>query len=145
MEEQNDTIKIRGFQLLNDKGIIPVRSTSKSSGYDIHSAEDLVIYPGDVLLLNTGITAYMLDDEELQIRSRSGLALNFIFVLNAPGTIDADYYPREIKVMLCNGSDEHYVIHKGDRIAQAVFAKFLKADDDQADGVRAGGFGHTGK
>jgi dUTP pyrophosphatase len=138
----------RGFRILEGfaHAKIPQRATKKSAGYDISAAKFALVEPGETVLVETGLTAYMQDDEELQIRPRSGLALKYgITVLNSPGTIDADYEGQHIKVMLYNTSDHYFTVNPGDRIAQAVFAKFLITDDDQpADQERTGGFGHTG-
>ena len=86
---------------------------------------------------------------EGQVRPRSGLALKHgIGMLNAPGTIDADYRG-EIGIILFNFSDKPFIIRRGDRIAQMVFAKLEKAEFQQVDQLSDttrgdGGFGHTG-
>lgn len=143
-------MKERGFEILegyDENATMPQRATSKSAGYDLYSAEDVVIRPGQRVLVETGLTAFMQDDEELQIRPRSGLAFKQgLTVLNSPGTVDADYYPQHVKVLLYNTSDQYIQIHVGDRIAQGIFAKFLTTDnDDPLSNYREGGFGHTGK
>jgi dUTP pyrophosphatase len=84
------------------------------------------------------------------VRPRSGLALKFgVTVLNSPGTIDSDYRG-EIGVILINLSNEEFIIHDGDRIAQLIINKFVKAEWNEVEGLNAtdrgaGGFGHTGK
>lgn len=140
---------VRGFHVLptfKDIVVLPKRSTAKSAGYDLQSTSDYVIKPGQRALVSTGVTAYMLQDEELQIRPRSGLALKKgISLVNSPGTIDSDYYPNEIGVIIINHSDDEFIIKAGDRIAQAVFGKYLLADGDSYNGrERIGGYGHTG-
>jgi dUTP pyrophosphatase len=131
---------------------IPQRKTLRSAGYDIAAAfvnpyERRVISPGGIDLIPTGLTVYdMEDDDELQIRSRSGLAWkNGIIVANSPGTIDADYEGQHIQVLLHNVSDTDFVVTCGMRIAQGVFSKvhftLLDCPDEV---VRRGGFGHTG-
>ena len=125
---------------------LPQRGTSKSSGYDIRALENVFIPANSWKLVSTGLTAYMLDDEELQIRPRSGLALKEgISVLNSPGTIDSDYYGKHIGVILNNNSTESFKVKAGDKIAQAIFSKYLIVDNDEpVNSVRAGGFGSTG-
>lgn len=125
---------------------LPQRETDGSAGYDLQSRIDATIKPGERKLIPTGLTAFMLPDEEIQVRPRSGLALKKgITVLNSPGTGDSDYYPNEIGVILINHSDEDFIIEKGDRIAQGVFGKVLFTDhDDPRNKTRKGGFGHTG-
>jgi dUTP pyrophosphatase len=142
--------RVRGFEIVDgclDLAYLPQRQTARSAGYDIHAylKESIIIEPGGRDIIRTGVTAYMQDDEELQIRPRSGLAFkNGIHLANF-GTIDADYYPHEIMVLLKNESNKPFTIHHGMRIAQGVFAKFLKADDDRpASDERTGGLGHTG-
>jgi dUTP pyrophosphatase len=138
----------RGFEILagyEKKATMPVRQTAKSAGYDLSSAETVEIRPNEVVLVPTGLTAYMQNDEFLDIRIRSGTALKRGLILaNGGGVVDADYYGNHIQVMLRNVSDKLVIIEKGERIAQAIFKKYLKVDDDNATGERKGGFGHTG-
>jgi dUTP pyrophosphatase len=144
--------RLRGFEVLPEfmQGDIqiPQRGTSLSAGYDLAAFIDQPwrILPGSRTLIPTGLTAYMQDDEEVQIRTRSGLAFkNGLVVLNSPGTIDADYYGKHIHVLLFNSSIHEFLVNPGDRIAQAIFSKYLKTDDDTpARLIRNGGFGHTG-
>lgn len=153
-------VRTRGFEILEEfkqvadeiassmglEDLIPQRGTHKSAGYDLRSIEEVVVHPNQVKIVGTGLTAYMQDDEELQVRPRSGSAKIGITVINAPGTIDSDYYGHHIGVMIWNTSDKDFSIKKGDRIAQGVFSKYLTADDDRpASFHRTGGFGSTGK
>ena len=133
------------------KGInLPRRSTARSAGYDIESAEDVVIPPGSVVRVPTGLKAFMQEDEFLSIHIRSGISFRHILSLvNDTGIIDADYYNNpdnegHIVIAIINHSDEPVSIRKGDRIAQGIFMKYLTTYDDQASGERAGGFGSTG-
>lgn len=125
----------------------PVRATKFSAGYDLKSAIDVIIYPRQTVVVSTGVTVEMNDNDVVDIRSKSGLAAKHsIFVLNSPGTIDADYYPNEIQVILCNAGVEPYHIHPGDKIAQALFTTYNVTDDDEVSEVeRTGGLGSTGK
>jgi dUTP pyrophosphatase len=117
---------------------------------DLRSAESLTLKPGARALVPTGIAIALPEKTEAQVRPRSGLAVKHgITVLNAPGTIDWDYRG-EIKVPLINLGTEDFVITRGDRIAQMVFAKVevvalevaASLDDTERS---AGGFGSSGK
>ena len=108
-----------------------------------------MIGPGQWKLIPTGIAVAIPDGSEGQVRPRSGLALKHgIGMLNAPGTIDADYRG-EIGVILFNFSDALFTVRRGGRIAQLIFAPVLKAEFRAAETLTetargAGGFGHTG-
>jgi len=134
-------------------------ATKDSAGFDLLAAETTLLPPGGVYLMRTGlfIEDYRCREAtyfgfkikpELQIRSRSGLALRHgVVVLNSPGTVDADY-EGEIQVILKNtSSTNEYLIQRGDRIAQAVcnlilqIPQFLKINPLSR---RDGGFGSTG-
>lgn len=129
---------------------LPNYATSGSAGMDLRSAENLTLKPGTRALVATGIAIALPEQYEAQVRPRSGLAVKHgITVLNAPGTIDADYRG-EIKVPLINLSTEDFVIARGDRIAQMVVAPVTTAElvevetlDETSRG--AGGFGSSGK
>ena len=151
-----DIMRRRGFEVVSfykDKGIeLPRRKTLKSAGYDLAAAEDKTIEPGQMEVIDTGLKAYMMDDEYLGIHIRSSLAFKkHLNLVNAQGIIDADYYGNEnneghIMVGLVNFGKEAVQITKGMRIAQAIFYKFLTTDDDLTeDAVRQGGFGSTGE
>lgn len=129
-----------------DGAIMPVRGTKKSAGYDLCSNEDIVVRAGHRCLVHTGLSVELGDNEYLAIVPRSGLALKKgITVLNTPGTIDADYYPGEIGVILYNTSDEDYEVKWGDRIAQAILKDYkVMTEDNVLDKEREGGFGSTG-
>lgn len=150
--------RTRGFEILPDfkskitdleknlkLSFIPQRGTAKSAGYDIRAIEDTTIYPGEVVLIPTGLTAYMQDDEELQLRCRSGLSLKGLTLGNGVGTIDSDYYGKHIQFIYANRGHDDIIIHAGDKIGQGVFSKYLITDDDAPVQVeRTGGFGSTG-
>lgn len=126
--------------------LLPRRSTEGSSGYDFRAAETVTINPGELKFIETGITAYMNQNEELQLRARSGLSSKYkLLIMNGVGTIDSDYYGNPIKFMYYNLGDEPFTINCGDRIGQGIFCQYLKTDDDQpVKTERTGGFGHTG-
>ncbi len=130
---------------------LPGYATQLSAGMDLLAAVDaeVVLAPGERRLIPSGIAIALPAGIEAQVRPRSGLALKHgITVLNAPGTIDADYRG-EVGVILINLGQEPFTIRRGDRIAQLVIAahaqarwRVVEALDDSARG--AGGFGSTG-
>ena len=111
--------------------------------------EDLVLGPGEIKLVPTGISVHIPHGYEAQIRPRSGLALKHgITMVNTPGTIDSDYRG-VISLILTNLGREPYVIKRGVRLAQMVIHEITRAEievvDSLEDTVRSeGGFGHTG-
>lgn len=110
--------------------LTPRRASVHSAGFDLasSSADRIVIKAGERALVPTGIAIALSYGFEAQVRPRSGLALkNGVTVLNAPGTIDADYRG-EIKVILINHGDQDFVIDFGMRIAQLVIAKVEMAE-----------------
>lgn len=139
--------RTRGFIQLRPDVELPTRATEKSAGYDFRASEEVFIRPNQMVAVPTGITAYMLEDEFLDLRIRSGLANKYQLTLqNDAGVIDADYEKtgKEIKVMIRNEGPKVCRIMAGDRIAQGIFQKYLKADDDNVTTERVGGFGSTG-
>lgn len=126
--------------------------TKGSSGCDVCAAveTDVVLQPGGRALVPTGFCFEIPQGYEVQVRSRSGLAVKHgVFVLNSPGTIDSDYRG-EVKVILANTGSAPFTIKRGDRIAQLVVAP-VASDVDFAESENisetrrgAGGFGHTG-
>lgn len=140
--------RTRGFEKLHEEATLPKRGTSFAAGYDLHAfiTQPIEIKPGESAAIPIGVTAYMMDDEFLFITPRSGLALKQgITVLNSPGLIDSDFTGHEIGVILYNTTKLVKTIFPNDRIAQAVFQKYLLADQDEHGGTRNGGFGSTGK
>jgi dUTP pyrophosphatase len=129
---------------------LPAYATTGAAGMDLRSAENLTIKPGARALVATGIAIALPEKTEAQVRPRSGLAVKHgITVLNAPGTIDWDYRG-EIKVPLINLGDVDFVIARGDRIAQMVFARVEVVTLDEVttldETVRGdGGFGSSGR
>lgn len=129
---------------------LPSYATSGSAGMDLRSAESLTLKAGAQALVATGLAIALPENFEAQVRPRSGLAVKHgVTVLNAPGTIDADYRG-EIKVPLINHGNEDFVINRGDRIAQMVVAPVTMAElvevESLDETVRgSGGFGSSGK
>jgi len=128
---------------------LPTRQTPQSAGLDLHANISVTILKGERTLVPTGIKVALPFGYEAQVRPRSGLALKHgITVLNAPGTIDADYRG-EVGVLLINHGAQDFVIQRGDRIAQLVIAKVEMIDfqeaDELPDTLRGdGGYGSTG-
>ena len=168
----SDTVD--SFQLyitrLHKDATIPSYAHRSDAGMDVYAASDAVLHPGDTKLIPTGIAIAMPEGYEAQIRPRSGISLRTMLrIPNSPGTIDAGYRD-EICIIMNNASQissdsnpEHlltldermnrqgsYLIRKGDRIAQMVFAKVSRAQISEVhtlDGIgidRQGGFGSTG-
>jgi len=131
---------------------LPVWQTAGAAGADLVAAvgQPLELRPGERALVPTGIAIALPEGWEAQVRPRSGLAVRQgITVLNAPGTIDADYRG-EIQVALVHLGNEPFVIARGERIAQLVLAPVVRAEwtvvPDLAGTVRgSGGFGSTGR
>ena len=131
---------------------LPRYMTAQSSGMDICAAldDELVLAPGCISLVPTGFAMALPNGFEAQIRPRSGLAVKHgISIINAPGTIDADYRG-EVKIALINLGQEPVTLKRGDRIAQMVIQQVCQArinvvkqldDTDRS----VGGFGHTGR
>ena len=131
---------------------IPSYKTEGASGMDLMAFinEPIKLKPKSSCLVPTGLSVAFLDDYEIQIRPRSGLAAkNNISILNTPGTIDSDYRG-EIKIILFNHGDKEFIINNKDRIAQMILTPVHKMSleevDSLPDSVRGkGGFGSTGK
>ncbi len=133
------------------KHALPSYETEASAGLDVRANIDapIELKPLERTLVKTGLFMEIPVGYECQVRPRSGLALKKgISVLNAPGTIDADYRG-EVGVILINLSNESFIIEDGERIAQLVFAKVEQAAWEEAVELSntdrgAGGFGSTG-
>lgn len=131
---------------------LPSYETIASAGMDLRAdlERSITLKPMERKLIPTGLSIELPAGYEAQVRPRSGLALkNGITLLNAPGTIDADYRG-DIGVILANLSTEDFTIQPGDRIAQMVIAKYEQIQWEQVDDLSvtergAGGFGSTGK
>jgi dUTP pyrophosphatase len=141
----------REIRCQGDPSLEPVYQSAGASGADLKAflPEPLTIKPGDRALISTGLAIEIPEGLEAQIRPRSGLAARSgVTVLNAPGTVDADYRG-EIKVILVNLGHEDFVIRPGDRIAQIVFAPVVRVRFAFGNNVAAtargeDGFGSTG-
>ncbi|KRM29168.1 dUTP diphosphatase [Schleiferilactobacillus harbinensis] len=126
-------------------GPMPKRATAYSAGYDIAAAKTVVIKPGKIALIPTGIKVKLGHYEYLELVSRSSLPRKRQLVMpNSIGIIDSDYYPNEIMGQFWNISQAPVIINAGYRIMQGIFRSYLLTDDDMATGARSGGFGSTG-
>ena len=143
------TMDIRIINTSNNP--LPAYETVHAAGMDLRAftTEDIVMNPLERKLVKTGLFVELPEGYEAQVRPRSGLAIKHgITVLNAPGTIDADYRG-EVAVILINLSTTPFVIRNGDRIAQMVVSKHEHADWSAVTQLSetsrgSGGFGHTG-
>ncbi len=144
------TVTVR--RLPHGEGLpLPAYATPDSAGMDLLAAvgEPITLAPGERRLVPTGLAIALPTGFEAQVRPRSGLALKQgVTVLNAPGTVDADYRG-EVGVILINHGQAAFTIQRGDRIAQLVVAPVVQAGwteaETLADSQRgSGGFGSTG-
>jgi dUTP pyrophosphatase len=139
------------FKRLSPQARTPEKMSTHAAGYDLSAdlQTEIVLSPGNRILVPTGIAIALPLGFEAQIRPRSGLAIKYgIGILNSPGTIDADYRG-EIKVILFNISEEDFVITPGMRIAQMVISEVPETVLTEQEALteterEAGGFGHTG-
>ena len=137
---------------LDSKAKLPSYKTDGSSGMDLMAFTNNIIKiaPNSSALIPTGLSVAIPKDCEIQIRPRSGLAINSnISVLNTPGTIDSDYRG-ELKVILFNYGKKEFVVNHNDRIAQMVLMPILKVEFEEVKILPetfrgTGGFGSTGK
>jgi dUTP pyrophosphatase len=151
----SSSVKVEVLQLPNGKGLsLPAYQSALAAGLDLLAAvsEDapVILAPGKYALIPTGLSIALPPGYEAQVRPRSGLAARHgVTVLNAPGTVDADYRG-EIGVPLINHSDIPFTVRRGERIAQMVIAAVVQAElvpvatlSTTARG--SGGFGSTGR
>jgi dUTP pyrophosphatase len=157
-EEMNEEMmmamksKTLQVELLNDDAKFPEYAYPSDSGFDLYSTEELEIGPFGRALVSTGIKLSIPDEFEIQVRPKSGLAINQgLTVLNTPGTVDSGYNG-EIKVIIFNTNNHIVTIPKGMKIAQAVLCPVVNGKyvnlievDKVTDGERGdNGFGSTG-
>jgi dUTP pyrophosphatase len=149
------TIELRVMRLPHGADLpLPDYQSLQAAGIDLLAAtpsdQPVVIAPGGRVSIPTGIAIALPAGTEAQVRPRSGLARKYgVTVLNAPGTIDADYRG-ELSVIVMNAGRDPITLRRGDRIAQMVVApvanaRFLEVDTLDETSRGAGGFGHTGQ
>ena len=139
------------IRIKSDKGNMPSYETAGSAGADLKASlkEPITLMPGERRLIPTGMYVELPEGVEAQIRARSGLSIKHgITMINGVGTVDSDYRG-EWNVPMVNLGQEPYTIHDGDRIAQAVFSKYERAEFVLSEEVNetkrgGGGFGSTG-
>jgi dUTP pyrophosphatase len=146
----NDTkMIVKVINKSNNK--LPEYATPMSAGFDLRANLEgpITLKAGDRMLVGTGLYIALAPGYEAQVRPRSGLAIKKgITVLNAPGTVDADYRG-EVGVILYNASKEDFVIEPGERIAQMVIAKYKQIVWEEVEELDetergTGGYGHSG-
>jgi dUTP pyrophosphatase len=157
-EEMNEdairTIKTKNLkvELLNDDAKFPEYAYPSDSGFDLFSTEEIILQPFGRALVPTGIKLSIPEEFEIQVRPKSGLAINQgLTVLNTPGTVDSGYNG-EIKVIIFNTNNISVTIQKGTKIAQAVLSPVVNGKyvnlvqvNKVSDGDRGdNGFGSTG-
>ncbi|MDR2661090.1 MAG: dUTP diphosphatase [Lactobacillaceae bacterium] len=146
---------MRGFEIVtkykNENIELPKRETANAAGYDFKAAKNMLFLPNEIKLIPTAIKSYMQPNEVLMLFNRSSAPKKLGLVLpNSVGIVDADYYNNEnnegeIFFQMLNITDHEVNVLKGDRIGQGMFTNFLIIDNEQAGGVRNGGFGSTGE
>lgn len=148
-------IKVKKLENFDPELKLPSYETKDAAGADIRASikdkgGEIIIPPGERVLVPTGLAFEIEPGYEVQVRPRSGLSLKtHLLVVNSPGTIDADYRG-EVKVILGNFGESPEVIAHGDRIAQLVVAPVTQASFEETDGLSdtergSGGFGSTGR
>lgn len=152
-EDIPKTNELPVYVVNNSSNPLPSYKSTQASGMDLYAKLDapIVVGPGEIALIPTGISTVLPDGFEFQVRPRSGLAYkNQITVLNSPGTIDADYRD-DIGVILVNHGKKAFPVSNGDRIAQLVLCEVPKVKWIEVDNLsdisslnRGGGFGSTG-
>ena len=131
---------------------LPQYETALAAGLDVRAniTESITLGPLERTLVPTGLFIELPEGYEMQVRPRSGLAAKHgLSLVNAPGTIDADYRG-EIKVILVNLSNTPYELKPGERVAQLVVSQFTRVEWEPVEELGetergAGGFGHTGR
>jgi dUTP pyrophosphatase len=151
----SSAVKVEVLQLPNGKGLgLPAYQSALAAGLDLLAAvpddAPVILAPGKYALIPTGLSIALPPGFEAQVRPRSGLAARHgVTVLNAPGTVDADYRG-EIGVPLINHGDVPFTVRRGERIAQMVIAAVVQAELVPVAALSAtargsGGFGSTGR
>lgn len=150
-EVENEKLDFK-FSKSNSEAITPSYAYPTDSGFDLYSCEDVWLFPFGRALVSTGLHFDIPKNYELQVRSKSGLALKQgLMVLNSPGTVDQGYVG-EVKVILFNTTNEKVKINKGQKIAQAVLTpvvsgqwiNLLEVEDIGSKDRNDNGFGSTG-
>jgi dUTP pyrophosphatase len=140
------------YMLSDVNSVDPSYAYPTDSGFDLHSTEEFIIEPFNRKLIPTGVHIDIPDGYEIQVRSKSGLALKQgLMVLNSPGTVDSGYNS-SIQVILFNTTQNEIIIQKGQKIAQAVlcpvvsgkWVNLIKVNEIKSKDRNSNGFGSTG-
>jgi dUTP pyrophosphatase len=141
-----------GYSIIHPDSIPPKYNYGTDSGFDLHSVEEVILKPFGRSLVPTGLCFDISDGYELQIRPKSGLAINQgLTILNTPGTVDCGY-TGEIKVIVFNTNPEEFIIKKGMKVGQAVlcpvvngrWVELIQVDTIKEKDRNSAGFGSTG-
>ncbi len=131
---------------------LPARATAGSAGYDFYTPVDVTLAPGETIRIPTGVRVYMEPEWVLQCYPRSGLGFKFRLQLNnTVGIIDSDYYHSDneghifVKMTNCSNEGKTVELKAGEGFMQGIFMEYGITFDDDADGVRNGGFGSTSR
>lgn len=140
------------YNLVHPDSIDPKYNYESDSGFDLYSVEDIVIPPFGRALVPTGICFDIPEGLEIQVRTKSGLAINQgLMVLNSPGTVDAGYNG-EVKAIIFNANNSEFTIKKGMKVAQGVlcpvlaggYVELIKVSEIKEKDRNSNGFGSTG-
>ena len=151
MENYTPTLPLR-YQVINDDATEPKYNYGSDSGFDLHSVSEIVIPPFGRALVPTGLCFDIADGYEIQVRTKSGLAINQgLMVLNSPGTVD-NGYNGEVKVIIFNTNPHEVTIHEGMKVGQAVltsvvngkWVELVKVSEIKEKDRNSNGFGSTG-
>jgi len=151
MENYTPTLPLR-YQVINDDATEPKYNYGSDSGFDLHSVSEIVIPPFGRALVPTGLCFDIPDGYEIQVRTKSGLAINQgLMVLNSPGTVD-NGYNGEVKVIIFNTNPHEVTIHEGMKVGQAVltsvvngkWVELVKVSEIKEKDRNSNGFGSTG-
>lgn len=151
MQNYTPTLPLR-YQVINDDATEPKYNYESDSGFDLHSVSDIVIPPFGRALVPTGLCFDIPDGYEIQVRTKSGLAINQgLMVLNSPGTVD-NGYNGEVKAIIFNTNPHEVTIHEGMKVGQAVltsvvngkWVELIKVSEIKEKDRNSNGFGSTG-
>ncbi len=151
LESYADCFNLNGAEEY-DKMILPRRATKGSAGYDFFSTADFTLKAGETIKIPTGIRVRIDEGWVLKLYPRSGLGFKYRLQLNnTVGVIDSDYYNSDneghIFIKITNDSREgkELTVKSGDAFAQGIFVEYGITVDDDAEDIRNGGFGSTGR
>lgn len=140
-----------GNEMKEIKFELPKRSTKKSGGYDFFVPEDTVCKAHSITLVKSGVKAYFPNNEVLLLFNRSSNPKKKgLIIPNGVGVVDADYVDNvdnegEIGGLFYNMLDEDVTLKAGEKMMQGIFVQYGITDNDNAEGIREGGFGSTGR